>query len=147
MAVARKTESALVTEPRISWFPVYLALGYITASLFLGPALAVVGVGSIPGEGDDCNPGFALDAAGVARMTAAYRRSQIFMDTGAGIMLAVGLLVLAHLWVRHRRISWAGLIVSTVGILMMVAGYVAVIIFAMPGYQGPASCLGPVGPS
>src|SRR6266568_3766566 len=114
-------------------FPVYLVVGYITASVFLGPTIAAAGVGSIPGGGDDCNPGFALDAAGIARMTAAYKRSQIFMDTGAGVMLAVGLLVLAYLWVRHRHISLAGLVVSTVGILMMMAGYALVIVFAMQG--------------
>lgn len=143
--VAHKTESARATEHRTDWLPVYAALGYTTASLFLGPAIAVIGVGSIPGEGDDCNPGFPLDTAGIARMAAAYKRSQIFMETGAGVMLAVGLLALAYLWVRHRRISLTGLIVSAIGVLVMMAGYVAITLFAMPGYQGPAGCLGPIG--
>ncbi|MFD4432722.1 hypothetical protein, partial [Nocardia sp. NPDC058497] len=78
--------------------------------------------------------------AGKALRDAEFRTAQVFQVAGAGIMLAVGLLLLTYLWAYRHRIGRPWRIVSSVGIITMMIGYGLVI--ALSGGGGQVCSMG-----
>ncbi|MEU4344178.1 hypothetical protein AB0H00_23450 [Nocardia sp. NPDC023852] len=116
--------------------PVVLALIYVVGSFILGPAIFLGGLLLFAhGVGDYCD---AVHGPPASR-DAEFRAAQIFQVTGAGIMLTVGLLLLAGLCAHRHRISRLRLISSSFGILAMMSGFGLVILLSGPGGQGGCS--------
>lgn len=141
MTVRREEESASVGDRRASRWPVVLAAMYTVASIFLGPGIFLGGYAFTRGGGDYCDgaygSGVYSDAptAGKALRDAEFRTAQVFQVFGAGVMLAVGLLLLTYLWVYRHRIGQLWRAVSSIGILMMMLGYCLVIALSGGGGQ------------
>ncbi|MFI9538337.1 hypothetical protein ACIG56_34535 [Nocardia fusca] len=118
-----------------------LAVVYTVASIFLGPAIFLGGYAVFTrGGGDYCDASYGgvfsdAPSTGRALRDAEFRTAQVFQVAGAGIMLAVGLLLLMYLWVYRHRIGWPWRIVSSVGIITMMIGYGLVIAVSGGGGQ------------
>ncbi len=119
-----------------------LTLLYIVASCVFGPAIFWCGLLFFAhGVGDYCD---AVHGDTASR-EAEFRSVQIFQVTGSVVMLAIGVALLADLWVRHRRIGLLRRSASSCGIVAMMCGYVLVILISGPGGQNcspPPSSLG-----
>ncbi|MFD4353700.1 hypothetical protein ACFWPX_14165 [Nocardia sp. NPDC058518] len=118
-----------------------LAVVYTVASIFLGPAIFLGGYAFTRGGGDYCDGSYGggvysdAPSVGKALRDAEFRTAQVFQVAGAGIMLAVGLLLLTYLWAYRHRIDRPWRIVSSVGIITMMVGYGLVIAFSGGGGQ------------
>ncbi|MCC3331145.1 hypothetical protein [Nocardia abscessus] len=77
-----------------------------------------------------------LPGAGEALRDAEFKAAQVFQISGTGVMLAVGVLLLAYLWTYRHRIGRTWRAVSSVGILVMMAGNCLVIALSGGGGQG-----------
>ncbi|MFI6315395.1 hypothetical protein ACIBEK_35245 [Nocardia fusca] len=123
-----------------------LAVVYTFASIFLGPAIFLGGYAFFTrGGGDYCDASYGsvfsdAPSAGKALRDAEFRTAQVFQVAGAGIMLAVGLLLLTYLWAYRHRIGRPWRIVSSVGIITMMIGYGLVI--AVSGGGGQVCSMG-----
>ncbi|MEU2035006.1 hypothetical protein [Nocardia amamiensis] len=100
--------------------PVVLAMIYIVGSVLFGPAIYLGGYALFTeGVADYCDAVHGGRVSRDARFTAA----QNFQVTGAGAMLACGLVLLAVLWAHRHRISRLRLTLSSSGILAMMCGF------------------------
>lgn len=100
--------------------PVVLALTYVVGSVLLGPAIFLGGYALFTrGVADYCDAVHGDPASRDAAFTAA----QTFQITGACIMLAFGLVLLADLWTHRHQISLVRVTLSSYGILAMMCGF------------------------
>ncbi|AHH15284.1 hypothetical protein NONO_c04710 [Nocardia nova SH22a] len=112
--------------------PYVLAWIYVLASVLLGPVIFLGGyVFFTQGVGDYCD---AIHGS-VADRDAAFRSAQIFQVTGAGVMVAVGLVLLIRLWTHRARLPWYFSVVSGAAVEVMMAGFVLVILLSGPAGQ------------
>ncbi|WP_306364362.1 hypothetical protein [Nocardia sp. CC227C] len=106
-----------------SW-PLSIAVIYVVASVFIGPAIALGGYMVTPANGDFCD----LRAHGGSEQRdhdyAVVAGIQII---GSTAMLAVGVFLLVCLWTISARSHWPVRLLLTTGILVMMAGYLVVL--------------------
>ncbi|WP_194835726.1 hypothetical protein [Nocardia sp. XZ_19_369] len=105
--------------------PLLPAVIYIVGSVFIGPAIAVAGYVITPANGDYCDVSPHGSSGQRDRDYALLEGIQV---TGSIIMLAVGLFLLVYAWANHRRINSLSLVLTSTGILVMVAGHLLVLI-------------------
>lgn len=111
---------------------VVLALIYLVGSVLVGPAIYLGGYAFFThGVMDYCDAVHGDKASSEAKFAAA----QSFQVTGACTMLAVGLILLAHLGAQHHRISRLRLVSSSCGILVMMCGFGFLIWVSGPAEQ------------
>ncbi|MGI5220867.1 hypothetical protein [Nocardia sp. CA-290969] len=102
------------------WVP---AVIYIVGAIFLGPAIFLAGYVITPADGDRCN---AEPHGSAEQRDRDYALVEGIQNTGSLIMLAVGVVLLILLWTKRLRLGSLSLILTTAGILVMMAGYLMV---------------------
>jgi len=110
--------------------PKKLARLYTLSSIFIGPF--IIGFGNLVltrGGGDYCDGAYSLPDGGMdpSRVTE-FHNSQVFQVTCASIMLTLGLAILINLVVSARQKHSKINILSVLGVLFMMLGYVLVIL-------------------
>ncbi|UAK35069.1 hypothetical protein K8O92_15330 [Nocardia asteroides] len=138
------SETAKVSAVKLLGRPAVVALVYIVSSILIGPAIYLTGYGLVQSS-DRCG-GSALvipdhpsgglpqiDTTAPREVPAAgsqaregnadYFAAKIFWVAGAGIMLAVGVLLLVLLVTNRSRTGRFRLVLSSLGVLIMVFGY------------------------
>ncbi|MFF2554970.1 hypothetical protein ACFVUS_28475 [Nocardia sp. NPDC058058] len=106
-------------------WPVPSAVIYIVGSILIGPAIAVGGYVITSANGDFCDLGPHGSSGQRDRDYAVVEGIQI---TGSIVMLTVGLFLLIALWANHVRTRRSSLWLTSIGILLMMAGYLLVLI-------------------
>ncbi|WP_282778042.1 hypothetical protein [Nocardia sp. CC201C] len=106
-----------------SW-PLSIAVIYVLASVFIGPAITLGGYMVAPANGDFCDLGAHGSADQRDHDYAVVEGIQII---GSTAMLAVGSLLLIYLWMIPARSHWSVHLLLTTGILVMMAGYLFVL--------------------
>ena len=116
--------------------PNYLSLGYILSSIFLGPAILILGYSFTRGGGDYCDAVYSLpDGSYDPKRITEFQNAQIFQVIGASIMILLGLFLLAYSLVYSRKHKTKVNIWGFLGILVMLLGYTLVIFMSGSGGQ------------
>ncbi|MFD8098268.1 hypothetical protein ACFV24_01910 [Nocardia fluminea] len=114
--------------------PLLFAVIYIVGSIFIGPAIAVAGYVNTPANGDYCD---VIAHGSSGQRDRDYALLEGIQTTGSIIMLAVGLVLLIQLWMNRLRINSLSLVLTNIGILVMVTGYLLVL---RAGLAANSSC-------
>lgn len=116
--------------------PNRLSLGYILSSIFLGPAILILGYGLTRGGGDYCDAVYSLpDGSFDPKRITEFHNAQVFQVTGASIMILLGLFLLAYSLVYSRKRKTKVNIWGFLGTLVMLLGYTLVIVMSGSGGQ------------
>ncbi|MBL1076498.1 hypothetical protein JK358_19050 [Nocardia sp. 2] len=114
--------------------PALPALLYIVGAIVLGPTIFLAGYLITPANGDFCD---ASPHGSREQRDRDYALIGNIQSIGGAIMLVIGVLVLLHLWINHRRVGWLAAALLTVGILFMACGYS---ILLSAGLAGTTTC-------
>lgn len=116
--------------------PNHLSLVYILSSIFLGPAIFILGYSFTRGGGDYCDAVYILPNGSYdPKRINEFHNAQVFQVTGASIMILLGLSLLTYYLVYSRKHKTKISIWGPVGILVMLLGYTLVIIVSGSGGQ------------
>ncbi|MEV0030243.1 hypothetical protein [Nocardia sp. NPDC050793] len=100
--------------------PIPAALLYILGSILLGPTIFLAGYLITPANGDFCDVGVHGSREQRDRD---YTLIDTIQTTGAIVMLLLGALALAYLWLNLRRVGPLPMAVLSAGILIIASGY------------------------
>ncbi|BDT91787.1 hypothetical protein IFM12275_17630 [Nocardia sputorum] len=111
--------------------PIPAALLYIFGSILLGPTIFLAGFLITPANGDFCDVGVHGSREQRDRD---YTLIDTIQTTGAMVMLLLGALALAYLWLNRRRVGPLPVAVLSAGILIIASGYVLILSAAQYGH-------------